>query len=52
MGIVPGALLRIRQDLVRRLYFGELPGRIFFIIEVTVRMQLEGLLFVCLSNPT
>lgn len=51
VGIVPGALLGIRQNLVGGLDLGELAGGIVDVAEVAVGMQLEGLLSVGLLDP-
>jgi hypothetical protein len=38
MGVIPGSLLRVRQNLVGGVDFGELAGSIVDIAEIAVRM--------------
>ena len=51
MGVVPGTLLGIGQDLVGCLYFGKLFRGVGRVIDVAVRVQLERLAPVCFFDP-
>jgi hypothetical protein len=51
VGIVPGALLVVGEDLVCRLDVGKQSGRALDVAIVAVRVELEGLAAVCLFEP-
>lgn len=52
MGVVPGALLGIGEDLISGLDFGEAFGRGFDIVDVAIWMELEGFPSIRLFDTT
>lgn len=51
MGVVPSSFLRVGEDLVGGLDFGEFPCRIFDVAKVSIGVELEGLSTICFFDP-
>lgn len=52
VGIVPSSFLGVGEDLVGSLDFGEFSGGVLSVVEVTIWMELQGLLLVCPTNSS